>query len=94
MTHKTALQNLNELEWVDGKIYANTYQRASIAIIDPITGALEGIIDLSNLPSQVQTGLDPQNEVLNGIAYKKNEGRLFVTGKHWNTLFEIEIKEK
>jgi len=42
----------------------------------------------------VQSGLDTQNEVLNGIAYKANEDRLFVTGKHWNTLFEIKLEEK
>lgn len=92
--NKKVYQRFNELEYIDGKIYANTYQKPSIAIIDPTTGALEGIIDLSALPSEVQEGLDTQNEVLNGIAYKVNEGRLFVTGKHWNTLFEIEIKEK
>lgn len=84
----------NELEYINGKIYANTYQKPSIAIIDPTTGALEGIIDLSSLPGEVQEGLNAENEVLNGIAFKANEGRLFVTGKHWNTLFEIEIKEK
>ncbi len=92
--HKSVSKAFNELEYIDGKIYANTYQVASIAIIDPTTGAIEGLIDLTSLPKEVQSGLDPQNEVLNGIAYKVNEGRLFVTGKHWNTLFEIEIFEK
>lgn len=92
--HKSVSRAFNELEFIDGKIYANTYQVASIAIIDPTTGAIEGLIDLTSLPKEVQTGLDPQNEVLNGIAYKANEGRLFVTGKHWNTLFEIELVEK
>ncbi len=92
--HKSVSKAFNELEFIDGKIYANTYQVASIAIIDPTTGAIEGLIDLTSLPKEVQSGLDPQNEVLNGIAYKANEGRLFVTGKHWNTLFEIEIFEK
>lgn len=92
--HKSVSRAFNELEFIDGKIYANTYQVASIAIIDPTTGAIEGLIDLTSLPKEVQTGLDAQNEVLNGIAYKANEGRLFVTGKHWNTLFEIELVEK
>ncbi|RMB57657.1 glutaminyl-peptide cyclotransferase [Dokdonia sinensis] len=92
--NRKVYQKFNELEFINGKIYANTYQKPSIAIIDPVTGALEGIIDLSSLPSEVQEGLDEQNEVLNGIAFKANENRLFVTGKHWNTLFEIEIKEK
>ena len=85
---------LNELEWVNGKIYANNYQVDLISIIDPTTGALEGLIDLRTLKNEVQKLTDPANEVLNGIAYKANEGRLFVTGKHWNTLFEIEIVEK
>ncbi|WP_299212090.1 glutaminyl-peptide cyclotransferase [uncultured Dokdonia sp.] len=93
-SHKSVSKAFNELEFIDGKIYANTYQVASIAIIDPATGAIEGLIDLTSLPKEVQKGLDPQNEVLNGIAYKANEGRLFVTGKHWNTLFEIELVEK
>ncbi len=92
--HKSISKAFNELEFIDGKIYANTYQVASIAIMDPTTGAIEGLIDLTSLPKEVQEGLDPQNEVLNGIAYKANEGRLFVTGKHWNTLFEIELVEK
>lgn len=84
----------NELEWINGKIYANTYQKAAIAIIDPNSGAIEGVIDLRSIVKEVQDGLDKQNEVLNGIAYKKNEDRLFVTGKHWNTLFEIEVIDK
>jgi glutaminyl-peptide cyclotransferase len=84
----------NELEFIDGKIYANTYQVASIAIIDPKTGAIDGIVDLRSIVKEVQQNLDKANEVLNGIAYKINEDRLFVTGKHWNTLFEIKIVEK
>ena len=92
--NKRVYKKFNELEFVNGKIYANTYQLPSIAIIDPETGALEGIIDLKSLPGEVQSGLDKQNQVLNGIAFKANENRLFVTGKHWNTLFEIEIVEK
>lgn len=92
--HKSISKAFNELEFINGKIYANTYQVASIAIIDPTSGAIEGLIDLTSLPEEVQEGLDPQNQVLNGIAYKANENRLFVTGKDWNTLFEIEVVEK
>jgi len=84
----------NELEYIDGKIYANTYQVASIAIIDPKNGAIDGIVDLRPIVNEVQQNLDKANDVLNGIAYKANEDRLFVTGKHWNTLFEIKIVEK
>lgn len=94
-TNNTSITKaLNELEWVNGKIYANNYQVPLISIINPTSGAIEGLIDLRDLKKEVQKGLDPDNEVLNGIAYKANEGRLFVTGKHWNTLFEIEIVEK
>lgn len=92
--HTGVKSKFNELEFINGKIYANTYQIASIAIIDPITGAMDGVVDLRTIVNEVQGGLDKANEVLNGIAYKANEDRLFVTGKHWNTLFEIKIVEK
>lgn len=93
-SNKSVTTKLNELEWVNGKIYANNYQSAAISIINPESGAIEGIIDLRGLLKEIQDGLDTANEVLNGIAYKKNEDRLFVTGKHWNTLFEIELVQK
>ncbi len=81
----------NELEWVDGKIYGNTYQKDGISIIDPITGAIEAVIDMRPLKKKVQSGLDPNNEVLNGIALNPETHTLFVTGKHWNKLFEIKV---
>ena len=84
----------NELEWVDGKIYGNTYQKNGISIIDPRTGAIEAVIDLRPLKDKVQKGLDKDNEVLNGIALNHETGTLFVTGKHWNKLFEIKVTEK
>ena len=60
--------------------------------IDPATGAVEGIVDLTGLlPEEDVT---PATDVLNGIAYDAAEGRIFVTGKNWNKLFEIEIREK
>lgn len=93
-SNKSVTTRLNELEWVNGKIYANNYQSAAISIINPESGAIEGIIDLRGLLKEIQSGLDTANEVLNGIAYKKNEDRLFVTGKHWNTLFEIALVKK
>lgn len=80
---------LNELEYVEGKIYANVWQTEQIAIIDPASGRVTGWIDLS--------GLLPLNEmtepvdVLNGIAYDDDADRLFVTGKLWPTLFEIRL---
>ena len=89
--NKKVRKEFNELEWINGKIYANTYQYDSIAIIDPSSGAIEAVIDLRSLKKKVQGGLDEDNEVLNGIAYKADEDRLFVTGKHWNKLFEIKV---
>lgn len=83
------LANLNELEYIKGEIYANLWQRDEIARIEPKTGKLLGLIDLS--------GLSPATEadaVLNGIAYDRARDRIFVTGKLWPKLFEIRLKEK
>ena len=87
-----AVPKLNELEFIDGKIYANVWQRNSIAIINPKNGALEGIVDLKGLQDKV--GQKGDDNVLNGIAYDEENDRLFVTGKKWNTLFEIKLTKK
>ena len=80
---------LNELEWIDGRLWANVYTTDQIVIIDPATGRVEGIVDLTGLlPAEERT---PQTDVLNGIAYDAATGRIFVTGKNWSKLFEIEI---
>ena len=80
---------LNELEWIDGRIWANVYTTDQIVIIDPATGHVEGIVDLTGLlPAEERT---PQTDVLNGIAYDAATRRIFVTGKNWSKLFEIEI---
>lgn len=87
-----ALDFLNELEWIDGKIWANVYTSDQIVIIDPQTGVVEGVVDLSGLlPAEDVT---PQTDVLNGIAYDRAGKRIFVTGKNWSKLFEIEIVER
>ncbi|WP_299261715.1 glutaminyl-peptide cyclotransferase [uncultured Aquimarina sp.] len=88
-THKKIKSKFNELEWIDGKIYANTWQKDGIAVINPKNGALEAVIDLSGLREKVTQHSDL--DVLNGIAYKKDTKQLFVTGKNWDKLFEIEI---
>jgi glutamine cyclotransferase len=79
---------LNELEYINGRIYANIWTEDKIAIINPQTGQVTGWIDLTGI-----TDLENQNpnNVLNGIAYDQNEDRLFVTGKMWSKLFEIEL---
>lgn len=83
------VDSLNELEWIDGKIYANIYTSELVAIINPKTGEVEAYINLMGLPHG--TLADPDQEVLNGIAYDKKGKRLFVTGKNWDKLFQIQI---
>lgn len=91
-TSKGKIKSVNELEWVDGKIYANVYEQSAIAIIDPASGAVEGVIDLSDLKDNVTQ--HPKLNVLNGIAYNGEEGILYVTGKNWDKLFKIKVVEK
>lgn len=86
------LELLNELEWIDGRIWANIYTTDWIAVIDPATGIVEGLVDLRGLlPEEERT---PDTDVLNGIAYDRAAGRIFVTGKNWSRIFEIAIKER
>jgi glutamine cyclotransferase len=85
----TPVANLNELEYVDGEIYANVWLTDKIVRIDPVTGQVLGWIDLAGL-------LPPEDrsqrvDVLNGIAYDADHDRLFVTGKWWPKLFEIDL---
>jgi glutaminyl-peptide cyclotransferase len=94
LTNKLAIKNLNELEWVDGKIFANTYQfqKDVVIIINPRNGAVEGVIDFSGLKEK--TKQHSQLNVFNGIAYHKKRKTFFVTGKNWDKLFEVKIIEK
>ncbi|MFD1095387.1 glutaminyl-peptide cyclotransferase [Salegentibacter chungangensis] len=92
VTNRTISTRLNELEWVDGKIYANTYQKDGVAIINPENGAIEGLIDFRGLREKVTQ--HDKLDVLNGIAYNPNTKRLYVTGKNWDKIFEVEIVEK
>ncbi len=88
-TNSHKIQRINELEWVEGKIYTNVWQKNALAIINPKTGAVEGIINLSELHKKVTQ--HKNLDVLNGIAYDKKSGHLFVTGKMWDKVFEIQI---
>lgn len=84
-----SVEMLNELEWIDGKIWANVYTTDQIVLIDPATGVVGGVVDLTGLlPESDRTA---QTDVLNGIAYDAATERIFVTGKRWDKLFEIEI---
>jgi glutaminyl-peptide cyclotransferase len=85
------VENINELEWVKGEIFANVWMTHRIARIDPKTGRVTGWIDLSGLLSPEESeGAD----VLNGIAYDAEHDRLFVTGKFWPKVFEIRLVKK
>ncbi len=85
----TKITSINELEWVDGKIYSNIYQKDVIIVIDPKTGSVEGILNLADLKKKI-TPL-PDTDVLNGIAYNPKTKTFFVTGKNWDKMFEIKI---
>lgn len=92
VSHKTISKKLNELEWVNGKIYANNWQIDLISIINPKNGAIEGLVDFRSLRKQVSSAT--KEDVLNGIAYNRETGKLYVTGKNWDKLFEVKIIKK
>jgi len=91
-TNTSKIKSVNELEWVEGKIYANIYLKDAIAIVNPNDGAVEGVIDFTSLKEHV--GKHKEDEVLNGIAYKGEPNILYVTGKNWDKLFKVEIVEQ
>ncbi|AXG75266.1 glutaminyl-peptide cyclotransferase [Flavobacterium arcticum] len=90
-TKNSKIKAVNELEWIEGKIYGNVYQKDAVAVINPTTGAVEAIIDFSQLKKLVTK--HPKLDVLNGIAYNPKTKTIFVTGKNWDKMFEIKIKE-
>jgi glutamine cyclotransferase len=83
------VSNLNELEWIEGELWANVWQTDRIARISPNTGDVNAWIDLSTLFPQSQRV--PPAEVLNGIAYDKATRRIFITGKKWPRLYQITV---
>ena len=86
------VDNLNELEWVNGEVLANVWRTARIARIDPTDGRIVGWIDLDAL-RDAENAESPEADVLNGIAYMKKQDRLFVTGKFWRHVYEIELTD-
>lgn len=80
------VERLNELEFIDGEVWANVWYTDTIVRIDPASGALTGKLDLSGLYQQRSA-----DDVLNGIAWDADSDRLFVTGKLWPALYEIEV---
>ena len=91
VTDKKKVKNINELEIVDEKIYANTYQfnKDVVLVINKLTGSVDGIIDFGNLRNKVKqhNNLD----VLNGIAFNKKRNSFFITGKRWDKIFEVKV---
>ena len=87
------VEQLNELEWVDGEIYANIWQTDRIARIDPRTGDVVGWIDCKGLLPK-KDFIAEHTDVLNGIAYDAARKRLFVTGKFWPKVFEIRLVKR
>jgi len=83
-----SISNLNELEYVNGDVYANIWHQQKIAVINLQTGQVKAWIDLTGLQGSI---VFSSEEVLNGIAYDSGNGRLFVTGKDWPQLFEINL---
>ncbi len=84
-----SINQLNELEYINGEVWANVWQTDYILRINPDSGEVNAVIDLTGLSSQTQLG--SSEAVLNGIAWDAEAERLFVTGKHWANLFEIEL---
>lgn len=87
---ESKIPSINELEWINGKIYTNVWTKDAIAIVNPTTGAVEGVLDMSGLRKFINVTLD---DVLNGIAYNPKTKTIFVTGKNWDKMFEIKVSE-
>ena len=91
-TDRNKVMYVNEMEWVRGELWANVYTSDNVIRIDPQSGAVLGVIDLGGLLSPAD--IDATTDVLNGIAFDPATGRIFVTGKNWNKLFEIEVVKR
>ena len=96
VTNTSVNDSANELEYVDGKIYANVYQKSGVMIIDAESGAIEGVVNFGGLSDKVDhhTTWNDTDNVLNGIAYHPERKTFFVTGKEWDKLFEVKIQQK
>ena len=93
-TNKRKAESLNEIEYINGKIYANIWQKNTIIIINAENGTIEGVANLNGLRAKINKPDAGKTYVLNGIAYDKEKNRLFVTGKNWDKTFEIELIKK
>lgn len=87
------VERLNELEYIDGLVWANVWMQDRIVLIDPESGEVKGELDLSDLLSKAERNrLDDSDDVLNGIAWNPEKGTVYLSGKRWPKLFEIKIK--
>lgn len=87
-----AIAYLNELEYIDGKVWANVYGDDHILIINPENGVVEGVVDCTGiLPRSLQT---IHTDVFNGIAHNPANGKIYVTGKYWPQMYRITLKKK
>ncbi|MGB2127842.1 MAG: glutaminyl-peptide cyclotransferase [Flavicella sp.] len=93
-TNKRKAERLNEIEYINGKIYANIWQKNTLVIIDATNGTIDGVVNLNSLKSKIDLSNTNEDHVLNGIAYDAVNDRLFVTGKNWNKTFEIKLLKK
>lgn len=89
--HNGPVANINELEYINGFIYANQWETPYILKIDPASGKVTARVDLSNLVTENRNAY-PNADVLNGIAYDSVSGKIYVTGKKWPNLYEIKIQ--
>ncbi len=85
--------SLNELEFIDGKIWANVWKTPFIIVIDPATGRVVSVIDCRNLVSDARA-FNPYIDVLNGIAWDKSNRRVYLTGKNWPWIYEVTLVER
>lgn len=88
----TPVNYLNEIEYINGRVWANIYTSDEIVIINPKNGEVEAIVDCSGLlPRSLRT---PRTDVLNGIAYNPEDGKIYLTGKNWPKLYEVRLVSK
>ncbi len=92
LENSRVIENLNELEIINNEIWSNIYMTDLIAIINPESGNVTGYIDASILRTNLKD--NPDAEVLNGIAYDSTNNKIYLTGKYWNKIFEIELIEQ
>ena len=88
-----AIDRLNELEWIDGKIWANIWMTPFIVVVDPATGNVTSVIDCRNLVEDARAS-SPDIDVLNGIAWDATNRELYLTGKLWPWIYKVALDKK